>query len=116
MRWLLRAISPTDRVLAGFVLAPITAVVTYASVVSIDASANAARMQVAQNANLAAADDELTLKYADADKALFHSQMGLRLVMVGSSLEPAGHVASIAMEDGHWTVRTTKGVTFVEQD
>jgi len=34
--------------------------------------------------------------------------------MVGSSLEPAGHIASIAVEEGPLDVRPPKGVTFVQ--
>lgn len=114
MRWLLYSMLQVDRILVGIVLAPLTAVLTYAGVIALDDSANAARLKLVTTATEATVDEDLTLKYADADKALFRSQMGLRLVMVGSALEPAGHVASIAMEDGHWTVRTTKGVTFVQ--
>jgi hypothetical protein len=114
MPWLLHLLTPADRMLVGLVLAPLTAVVTYASVLAIDDSANTARQKIVTLASAAAVDDQLTLNYADAEKALFRSQMGLRLVMVGSSLEPAGHVAAIEKEDGHWTVRTTKGVKFVQ--
>lgn len=54
------------------------------------------------------------LKYADGVKAIFQTEDGVSLVMVGSSLSTAGKVASIEKRNGRWTVTTSKNLSFVQ--
>lgn len=57
--------------------------------------------------------NQFVLIYADGAKALFKTDDGVSLVMVGSSLSSAGTVVSIEKHDGRWTVSTSKKLNFV---
>jgi hypothetical protein len=54
------------------------------------------------------------LKYADGVKALFKTEDGLSLVMVGSTIPAAGDVVKIEKKNGHWAVKTSRNLTFVQ--
>ncbi|WP_156964674.1 hypothetical protein [Methylocapsa aurea] len=53
------------------------------------------------------------LKNADGISAVFKTEDGFSLVMVGSSLSSAGRVVSIEKRNGRWTVTTSKNFNFV---
>ena len=56
----------------------------------------------------------LSLQYADGQKALFKTDDGVSLVMIGSSLPAAGRVTAIVQRDGHWTVTTNRNLVFTQ--
>jgi hypothetical protein len=91
-------------------LAPIFAIVIYGVIVagSVDGSQSQQASQIAE-----LLDPDFVLKSASAEKAIFRTRKGLVTVKPGSTLGPFGEVVSIAIENGHWTVRTIKGATFV---
>jgi hypothetical protein len=54
----------------------------------------------------------MSLQFADGQKALFKTEDGVSLVMLGSNLPAAGRVTAIAKLDGQWTVTTNRGLIF----
>jgi hypothetical protein len=107
MKWLY---TPSDRMLVAAALVPVFAIVTYGVIV-----ASSADSSQSEQAGLIAGllDPDFVLKSADPEKAIFRTRRGLVTVTPGSTLGPFGQVLSIAIENGHWTVRTVKGATFV---
>jgi hypothetical protein len=107
MKWLYPS---SDRVLVAAALAPMFAIVTYGAIV-----ASSEDTSQTQQAGVIAGllDPDFVLKSADPEKAIFRTRRGLVTVTLGSALGPFGEVTSIALEEGHWTVRTAKGATFV---
>ena len=103
-----------DRLLTAAALTPTAAVVVYGAIVTVTNPEG--RIEQEHVAVLqASANDSFVLQYADEQKALFKTDHGYRLTMIGSSLDDAGHVASIEMVDGRWTVTTDRGAVFVLQ-
>jgi hypothetical protein len=58
-------------------------------------------------------ESEYVLKFADGASALFEVDDELYIVRIGSSLLSAGEVVAIEKRNGHWTVSTSKRLTFV---
>ena len=90
-----------DRLLAASVLIPT------ASVVAAGAISAHAPTIMRDGSTLG-----LRLQFADGQKALFKTDDGVSLVMIGSNLPAAGRVTAIAMQDGHWTVTTNRNLIF----
>src|ERR1700744_3440334 len=92
-----------DRVLTVAALTPTAAVMTYGAFITIDnPEGRAASVKVAAVQELE--NQVFELQYADESKALFKTDTGFRLAMVGTSLDDAGHVKTIEKVDGAWTV------------
>lgn len=105
----------SDRLLIAVALAPLAGVVGYGVIVAYDGAADSAQIQ--QTAEIAGLlNPDFVLMYADQQKAVFRTRRGLVTVRVGSTLDPFGQVLSIAMESGHWTVKTRDGATFIRDD
>src|SRR5579871_4176556 len=104
----------TDRVIMTAAVALFMAMVILGVLAAARQSVRKASLEEIAAAQVEA-NNEFHLNYVDAQKALFRTPRGLSLVMVGSSLEPAGHVISIEVVEGHWTITTDKGVQFVKQ-
>jgi hypothetical protein len=101
-----------DRMLTIAALTPTAAVVAYGAFITIsnpEGRANSVKVAAAQ----VLLNEAFVLQYADDTKALFKTDTGYRLAMVGTSLDDAGHVSSIEKIDGEWTVTTDRGVIFV---
>jgi hypothetical protein len=101
-----------DRLLTIAALTPTAAVVAYGGFITIsNPEGRAASVKVAAAQELL--NQVFVLQYADENKAVFKTDTGFRLAMIGTSLDDAGHVASIEKIDGEWTVTTDRGVVFV---
>jgi hypothetical protein len=101
-----------DRVLTIAALTPTVVVVAYGGFMSI-AKPEGPTTFVNVAATQELANEVFVLQYADGTKALFKTDTGFRLAMIGTSLDDAGHVISIEKIDGEWTVSTDRGVVFV---
>jgi len=90
-------------------LASTAAVMAYGAATLISSE-----LEVRSSADRLPYSDKYVLKYADGVKAIFQTEDGVSLVMIGSSLSTAGKVASIEKRNGRWTVTTSKNLSFVQ--
>jgi hypothetical protein len=113
MSWSLSLGFTLDRVLIAAAVVPTVAVISYGGVVAVGAGGDGSLAEQVVTDTRTVNDRQYVLQYADGQKAMFGTDEGTKLVMVGSPLDGAGRVQSIKLNDGHWTVTTNKGVTFV---
>ncbi len=97
----------TNRLLAMVALLPAAGVVAYGAFVSVT--------EVPPHPSVEQQDyvsRNYRLSYADGQKAMFKTDYGASLVVVGSQLGATGRVTDIAKHANGWAVATSKGYTF----